>query len=53
MKVGKVRIHNFADLQANHLVQGAQGAEITDGRDLTIILAGVNIADLDENSFIF
>ncbi|WP_299737525.1 hypothetical protein [uncultured Roseobacter sp.] len=46
-------ITSFADLQANHLVQGDQGAEIDDGRDLTIILTGVDIADLEESSFIF
>lgn len=50
---GVSRIQNFADLQANHLVQGDRGAEINDGRNLTIVLTDVDIADLDESSFIF
>lgn len=46
-------ITSFADLQANHLVQEEQGAVIRDGRGLTILLTAVDVADLDESSFLF
>ena len=46
-------ITSFADLQASHLSQSGANAVIADGAGNTITLAGVNIADLDANDFVF
>ncbi|ORE92065.1 hemolysin-type calcium-binding protein [Aurantimonas sp. 22II-16-19i] len=46
-------ITGFADLAASHLSQSGANAVIADGAGNTITLAGVNIADLDANDFVF
>jgi len=57
---GVTTITSFADLAANHMTQ--QGADVvisdlnpgtTAAGPLTITLAGVDIADLDANDFLF
>lgn len=45
-------ITDFADLAANHMAQSGQNVAINDGDGTTVMLLGVDVADLDTTDFL-